>query len=778
MVKKAAVLELVLAALSYTPSEYALADSESSSTQLQEVLVTATRRESVAQKTPISLSVVSEKDIQERGLADFSELAQSVPGVSMRTSGPGQTEFEMRGMSSFGGNSPTVGFYLDDVAVNGPAFNANGKVVIDPNLYDLNRVEVLRGPQGTLYGSSSMGGTIKLVPNAPNPKGFEASAETIFGGTDGGGFNHGENAMVNIPFASGAAALRIVGSESHDSGWIDRIVIANGEFPLETNGNGVIDPTGTVRGNVLAAPVAADYKGVNDVDLTSVRASVLWNPTDRLSITPSVYYQGISQSHGLSFIDSDPGTNAFYQPFDFGESFLDRYDLYSAKVQYRFDTFDVTSITAKWYRESDTLQDGSESIQGGLGLPSFYVGKGGIGPVPGFETDSTQQMSEEIRLASTTDSKFQWLVGYFYSDFHSEYDLFESAPQTYGTNDIFTLIQPVKIIQQAGFGELSYQLTPALKATAGLRRYVYEGSVTTGESGEYVSPPQNYYAYARNQGVNPKFTLSYDVSKDLLLYTTVAKGFRPGGGNQPVPTTGPGGPACEADLQAVYNTTSYVPTPEGFGPDSVWSYEFGEKMSALGGRLTVNSAAYYENWSELQQFVPLPCGFSFQANAGDAHIYGAELEIDAALSEGLTLSANAGYTHAFIATTALPYAGIEDGSPMLDVPNWTSAESLAYRHGISDQLTFMARVDNEFVGARTNLCYAVCNLPSYDLTNVRTGILGERWSAVLFVKNVFNKRALLNDTVSVNITLPDYNRVVVNQPLTFGIDLTYQFGAR
>jgi len=167
--------------------------------QLEEITVTATKRTSTVQATAISLTAVSQEEIAERGITDFTSLAQSVPGVSMRTSGAGQTEFEMRGMTSGGGNSATVGFYLDDTPLSAPANAQNGKVVIDPNLYDLNRVEVLRGPQGTLYGSGSMGGTIKLVPNAPDARAFDASAETIFSGTKGGGFNHGENAMVNLP---------------------------------------------------------------------------------------------------------------------------------------------------------------------------------------------------------------------------------------------------------------------------------------------------------------------------------------------------------------------------------------------------------------------------------------------------------------------------------------------------------------------------------------------------------------------------------------------------
>src|SRR3984957_4839656 len=167
---------------------------------LEEIVVTAQKRESTVETTPISITALSGADLQDRGITDITGVVQSVPGVSMRSSGPGQTELEMRGMTSSGGNSSTVGFYLDDVPLSAPASAQNGKVVIDPNLYDLNRIEVLRGPQGTLYGAGSMGGTIKLVPNAPNIDEFETSAQAILGGMHGGkGLDSTLNGMVNLP---------------------------------------------------------------------------------------------------------------------------------------------------------------------------------------------------------------------------------------------------------------------------------------------------------------------------------------------------------------------------------------------------------------------------------------------------------------------------------------------------------------------------------------------------------------------------------------------------
>ncbi|HVW69454.1 MAG TPA: TonB-dependent receptor [Steroidobacteraceae bacterium] len=750
---------------------------------LEEVVVTATKRATTVQETPMSLTAITGEDIQERGLPDFAAIVQAVPGVSMRTSGPGQTEVEMRGMTSAGGNSSTVGFYLDDTPLTAPANAQNGKVVIDPNLYDLNRVEVLRGPQGTLYGSGSMGGTIKLVPNPPNPAGFDASAELTPSYTDGGGFNRGENAMINLPFGGGTAALRVVGSESHDSGWIDRIVIANGQFPLET-----VDAQGnlTKRGDVRAAPVAADYRNVNDAEREAVRASLLWKPLEQLSVAPSLLYQRIAQG-GLNQIDSDPGTDAHYQPFDTPESYSDRITIGSLNVQYDFSAFNVTSTTSRWVRKTSLHQDGSEEFQYAFSTPTaimpFYTAAGGLGataPTP-VENDSSSQTSEEIRLTSTGDTAFKWLVGFFYQRFEScycEQVLLPGGEALFGTQNAFTQEQTTHIDQTALFTELSYQLTRQLKATAGVRRYSYRSRVDTSVSGFVSATGSDAVASSsspeNNQGVNPKFDLSYAVDRNLLVYGTIAKGFRPGGGNQPIPTSGPLGDTCEANLQANHGTSSFVPAPNSFGPDTVWSYELGEKLRTFANRVTINSAIYFEKWNGTQQNVPLPCGYPYTANAGVAHIYGAEIELSALLLPGLTFNANGGYTHATFVVGSLE-AGILPGTRVQDIPEHTLSTALVYRHPLTGALSLATHLENDYVGRRTDVTYAVNDLPSYDLTNVRAGIESDHWTAMLFARNVFNERAILTNAFQINLNVPTFNRAVLTQPVTFGLDLSYRF---
>jgi iron complex outermembrane recepter protein len=752
------------------------------SDQLQEVIVTAQRRAENLQRTPISITAVTGQNIAERGVVDFDTLAQSLPGISEKSGGPGQTEFEMRGLSSQGGNSAVVGFYLDDVPLSAPGAQLNGRTVIDPDLYDLNRVEVLRGPQGTLYGSSSMGGTVKIITNPPDPKAFDVSEESIASDTSGGGFNYGENGMLNLPLGD-TAAMRIVASYLHNSGWIDRIVIAAPDFGLPTNNF-------TTRFNVLGAPVGQDFKGVNDEDLTSARISVLWHPTEGLEITPMFLFQRITQG-GLNQIDTVPGTNAHYQPFNYPESYDDRVDLASLNVKYQFDGFELSSTTAHYTREEFINEDPNEEIQWVLAAPPvnlplpFYPSEGGLGSFqnPGpTETDTTSQTSEEVRVASTGDSPLQWVAGYFYSDYGSDTNLIDSQPggaAIFGTANSLTQLQPMTILQNSVFGEASYKITPKLTATVGVRRYSFVSQLTNTQSGAFSvtgnDTTRTVHTEERDQGASPKVNFSYQATPDLLLYTTAAKGFRPGGGNIELPTVPGSAVNCESALMQAYNTNSYVPSPLTFNPDHLWSYELGEKSEWLEHRLSVNAATYFEQWDNVQQYLPLSCGFVVTANAGDAHIYGGELELNAVLTTGLVLSVNGSYIHGSFVSASFGPLSIASGNQLQNTPTWTSSESLSYRYPLTDDLTVLARVDNNYVGSHIDVTYGVNHIPSYDLTNVRIGVEATHWGAALFANNVANHRAVMEDVFQQYIQVPTFQRGLVSQPLTIGVDFTYHF---
>ena len=759
---------------------------------LAEIVVTAQKRSSTVQETPISITAVSGTDLQDRGIADVATLAAATPGVSLKSNGPGQTEIEMRGMTSSGGNSATVGFYLDDVPMTAPAGAQNGKVVIDPTLYDLNRVEVLRGPQGTLYGSGSMGGTVKLITNQPNLTQTQGSFESILSGTDGGGFNHNDNFMFNLPLINDQLALRIVGSEAHTSGWIDRVVL--NPFPLPTNG-------GATRGNVEAAPVESVRHGSNAEQMYGVRATLLWKPTEALAITPSVFYQRITQE-GPSAFDSVPGTLAHYQPFGVAEPYSDEIKVYSLTVNYNFAAFDLTSITSQWNRTSIQSQDGSENFNNPLsgveinapGTISYYL-PGGTGPVQGTETDPSKQFSQELRAASTGEGPFKWVGGLFYSHFQSVWNLYTAVENpsayvdlgTFGpatTAAIWNLTNPTTISQYAAFGEGTYALTSHLKATVGLRWYSYDysfydhfagwGSPQGGATPSVDSVSQDH------EGVNPKVNLAYEFDKDLMVYVTASKGYRPGGANQPLPTTGPLWAPGGVPLSVSPFKYPNGQWPKSYDPDTLWSYELGEKARFFDRRLTLDASIYYENWSNVQ-LLELPNDYLLNDNNGSARIYGGEVEARALLGAGFELSISGGYTHAKLSPGE--HYTITPADVLPDVPQYTGNASLTYERPLGGNYVFNARVENTFVDKRLDLTFPagfptgeLTPLPSYDLTNLRAGIrCACGWGVALFVNNVFNKQAYLENMTQLTLTNASFNRVITNQPLTAGVDLTYAF---
>jgi iron complex outermembrane recepter protein len=799
----------------------------SSGAALQEVVVTAEKRTSTVQDTPISITAISAADIAARGLTDFNSLAVSVPGIAMRTSGPGQTEFEMRGLNSSGGNTSMVGFYLDETPLSSPASAQVGKVVIDPNLYDLDHVEVLRGPQGTLYGSSSMGGTVKLVPSMPKLGEFDASGETVVSHTeDGGNMNTAVNGMLNIPMGS-SAALRVVGSSSYTSGWISRNVIQDGAVLADgPSYPGAAFPAVSRPANFYTAPLAVSYGGANDTTISGVRATLLWEPIENLSITPMIMYQRTEQG-GSNTVDvagtnyqnpSVPPVLAHYEIFDTPEPQLDRFTLGSLKIEYQFDSFSVTSATGNWNRHLLVSQDGTEENASALtpGAP-YDASAGGIGPTgpnpygPGVsERDYTSQFTEELRLTSKGNGPFKWLVGYFYQDLSSEWSMYSLNPEFTGNENIYVDFQPQTIIQNAFFGDFTYNFTSAFSANVGLRHYSYnldqsneEFGVFTVYGGAGLGNTKPYYTTASQSasGTDPKFNLSWKITPDALLYATVSKGFRLGGANQPIPVASPPSPPAnpvlvgnECGLQskllliplsACSSANGLLQAPATFASDSVWSYEIGEKADFLDRRLQLNTSVYYEQWRNPQLATNL-AGFGITVNGADAHIYGLETELEALLGAGFELSANVGYIHSSFQEDS-PITGYSEGMAIPDTPKWTTGIVLSNRQPLGNDLEGVGSLEFNYVGSRTTAPYGVTitllnvnesliNLPSYELLNLRYGVQTEHWSATAFVTNLANKIFLLDPQPQINLQTQAYTRYTINQPRTVGLDFTYRFG--
>jgi iron complex outermembrane recepter protein len=741
----------------------------------EEIVVTAEKRSSTIQDTPISISARSGEELQKEGITDLTGIIHEVPGLSVRTAGPGQTELEMRGLSSSGGAAPTVGFYLNDYPLSPPAAALVGKVVIDPDLFDLNRVEVLRGPQGTLYGSGSMGGTVKLITAGPVLNKFAATAQGIASGTEGGGGNWGSNAMLNVPLAQDVAALRLVFTDKYTDGFINRVVLS--PFPTPSN-PGPCGPgwPGCVRGNVTGQAPSQVVEHTNNEHLLGGRAEVVLYPTDRLQIEGLMMIQKITDG-GYSEFDSPPGSSqlAHYQPFNLAEPFADTFHLFGATINYDLGFAKLTSATAYYSRVETQSQDDSEALYSfyptfGLGIPARFD------PTLFNETDTTHQTSEEIRLTSSGEGPFQWIVGAFYARFESVFWEYSADPSiaSYSVGGaaqnplgiVYQAHNPYNLKQSALFGEDTYAFTDRLKLTTGVRLYRFQSTANEEVSGIATGTSNGSQALAHfsasNNGVNPKVTLSYETNHELTVYGTAARGYRPGGINQQIPAS-----LCSL-------------TAETYGPDSTWNFEVGEKAKLAGNRVIVNTDFYYIRWSQVQQTVNQPCGYPLTENVGRAASYGPEVEVSAYVTPELNAMLSGTYTHATL--TSVPGSvtasdpAITNGTPILNIPKYTAMASINYTTPISAGRKFSARLSDSYVGSQTDIAFTYENLAPYNLLAARFGLLGDKWSAFLFADNLTNKRAELGvNTSSFAFQAPSLVRVATNQPRTVGVDVTYRF---
>ncbi|HEX4585349.1 MAG TPA: TonB-dependent receptor [Burkholderiaceae bacterium] len=741
----------------------------------EEIVVTAEKRTSTIQDTPISVSARSGEELQQMGITDLAGVIREVPGISLRTSGPGQTELEMRGLSSSGGAAPTVGFYLNDYPLTPPAAALVGKVVIDPDLFDLNRVEVLRGPQGTLYGSGSMGGTVKLVTDSPTLNKSAATAQGLMSWTDGpsnGGFNFGGNAMLNVPLAEDVAAMRFVVTDKYTDGFIDRIVL--NPFPPPTN-PGPCGPgwPGCVRADVTGQKATEVFHRSNNERLQGGRAEVVAYPTERLQVEGLLMIQKI-EDNGYSEFDSPPGASymAHYQPFGLQEPFSDTFHLVGTTINYDFGFAKLTSATAYYSRTETQNQDDSEALYSFFplfGIPAQF------GPILFNETDATHQLSEEVRLTSTGDGAFQWIVGAFYARFESvfneysawqpiaQYSLGGAAANPAGI--IYQAHNPYRIKQSALFGEDTYAFTDQLKLTTGVRLYQFRSTADEQVSGIATGTGNGSQALANfsasNKGVNPKVTLSWEQEHRLTVYGTASRGFRPGGINQQIPAS-----LCTL-------------TAETYGPDNTWNFEVGEKAKLLDNRVTLNSDFYYILWKQVQQTVNQACGYPLTVNAGDAASYGPEVEVAARVTPELNATLSGTYTHATL--TSVPASvtqntGLTSGTNILNIPKYTMMASLNYTRQLSAGTKLTMRVTDSYVGSSTDIAFTYEQLQPYNLVGARIGLSGDKWSAYLFGDNLTNKHAELGvNTSSFAFQAPSLVRVATNQPRTIGVDLTYRF---
>jgi len=753
------------------PPPSAIPSRDPQRVELGEIEVTAQKYKSTVFDTPFSVSALSGDQLQAAGITNVEDVAREVPGLSMRSAGPGITEYEARGLSSSGGATGTVGFYIDEVPLSPPGVSGSGKFISDPNLYDIERVEVLRGPQGTLYGSGSMGGTIKVITNQPKLGEYEGSVQGTVSDTHHGGANGGGNFMLNVPLGD-VMALRLVVTDTYQSGWINRVVL--NPFPLGTYAQ---------RGNVLAAPVQSVAKDVNDESLYGGRLSLLYKPSDDLSVLLTGLVQRMNMG-GNDLVDSPPGSSylAHYQPFPVAEPVDDELRVFSLTLNARLPFADLTSVTSYYGRDFKQTQDISEANYLILGGP-------GVSPLPFVpwaisESDPARQVTQEIRLSRDT-GRLHWVAGGFYENLTTSWNELQkntNAEPAAPNGIAFASDNPYGIKQAALFVDGSYKITDQWTFSTGLRWYDYQTHVDVSEWGYYSSnptpPATPLVTTASNHGFNPRFNLSYQPNDNLNTYVTAAKGFRLGGANVALPPP---------------NVSPYCPAgvPQSFGPDTVWNYELGEKSKLLDNRLSINGDFYYLKWNNVQQIILLQCGFDYTGNAGTARSFGPELEVVARVTDSWTVSASGSYTDAKLTHPTYAYSSslygtngqyyCPGGNPcsiqLPNIPHATGALAVKYAADVAAGYRLTALLDDTITGSALDEAYYYgIHLPSYSIANARMTIDHDRWSASLFADNLADKIALItSNNTSFSLNIPALVRYSVNQPRTVGIQVNYKF---
>jgi iron complex outermembrane receptor protein len=790
----ALMLSTALVALAGTASAQApTAPPANDAFVLEEIIVTARKRDETLQSVPFSINALSGNQMRERGAENIEDVARNIAGLTIQNLGPGQSQVAIRGISSGQivrdqpGVKEQVGVYLDESVISLSLFTP------DIDLYDLERVEVLRGPQGTLYGSGSMSGTIRYITAKPSVDGVEGSGEVGIETIESGGTGYSVKGMVNVP-ASDKVALRVVGYHTDYAGFID-----------------AVQPDGSID------------KDVNDGTRTGARASVLLRPTEMISITPRIIYQeiktdGFNREDEFNILANEltPTTDArrlyifddLQQFRQLEERFEDEFLLTDLTVQWDLENISLTSITS--YTERDILvrRDASQLTGSITGQPGGLARGPNVYRIstPLADTTDVTVFTQEGRIASAGSGRFQWVAGAFYSEIEREYGQRLDVPgftaltgvTTAGplapTDVLYFSAIPYDFKQLAVFGEGSYDLTDALTVTAGLRWFDFEEDRVLNFDGIFASRTIGVPGNTSSDGLSPRVILAYDVNEDVQLNAQVAKGFRLGGINDPLNL-----PLCSTQDRTTFGGR------ENFDDETVWNYEGGAKVTFGGGRGRLNVAGFYSDISNLQVTLDAgTCSSRIIFNA-DARSMGAEAEFSYQLTD--TFSVNLGgsivdseFTETVTSTsgtTTRVVGGIEDGNRLPTVPKFQFSASGSYEREITPDLLgflvatyqhvgsrFTQAVDQDAtsvgtftrigIGTQPATAYSFDpKLPAYDLVNLRLGIRADSWEAAAYVNNLFDEKAYL----SLDRERGFRARVArqVNKPRTFGLNLTTRF---
>jgi iron complex outermembrane recepter protein len=622
------------------------------SDELPEIVVTAQKREQPAQNIAISVSAITGDEIDRLGDRDFHDVLLSIPGVSYSGEESGLSRYSIRGISTAASN-PTVGIYLNDVSLVTLSTNWTGAV--DPMLVDLERVEVLKGPQGTLYGGSAMGGAIKYVTRQPVLDQFSITAAGDVASVDHGGISYNGESFINLPLIDNTLAVRLGGAYRFDAGYVDNI--PEGQVQVWTRSATL--PPAAFEPVTYSSQSEFERQDYNDRSTTAGRISAEYRLDESLTVLPIVMIQRSDQANPDEFFTNLPefeNTNRFNQPT------RDDLNVYSLEVTERFTGISLTALSG--YVERTIGLDRDFSLYIGSLFPALLANNS-----YNESTTTTRTWSQEVRLASArSQSQWKWTLGAYYSRQRDAFNqLIDSvgAGTFFGTGTDMTYSGNLRTgtSQEALFGDLTYTMSSRWDMNIGLRWFDIRQTIN-GVSNGVLNGGLSEVDDKRSTdvGVTPRYALTYRPIDAHLLYASVSRGFRPGGPNQFDITSS----LCEPSLQQL----GLNRVPATYHPDSLWTYELGSKNELSDKRTVINAAIYYTDWKKIQQQVTLAsCGFPFIGNVGAATVRGSELSAESAIGALFTLGGGVSYTATRITETGVGLPA-QVGQELLDTPRW------------------------------------------------------------------------------------------------------------
>ncbi|MBA2921006.1 MULTISPECIES: TonB-dependent receptor [Sphingomonas] len=702
--------------------------AENASHAGNEIVVTARKREERLIDIPQSVTAVTAEDLARLDATQFRDFANTVPALSYTSEGAGKTQVSLRGVTAGIDIGPTVGIYVDDVPYgSSSAFSNASGLALDVGLFDLDRVEVLRGPQGTLYGASTMGGLIKYVTARPDLTRMEGTAQAGLSTTNEGGTGYNLAGAISLPVAQGQAALRTSGFYTHDGGFID-------------------DPT-------------AGREDIDRSDIYGGRLDLLIQPAESLSLRLTGFLQNIDRD-GNPAADFDlsgaPVDGSLDQRRLFTEPFRNRFRLVSGTIDYDFGPASLTSITSYQSTKTRFRQDASAvyvpALAGfGLVLGSVAIDQG----------RSTDKFTQEVRLASTGERRLEWLLGGFYTHERSgntqQTTQLDPAGQPFPLN-LATLSIPSTYEEYAGFGNLTFRLTDRFDISGGLRYAANRQRFEQIGSGLLVgSVPETR---TTDEVATYLLNARYKFSDDATAYLRYATGYRPGGPNFVVNDPATGLPLAE----------------DTFRSDSLESYEAGFRAQTADRAFAIDLAAYHIDWKDIQ-VTTVAGGVSVIANAGRAAVDGGELTLTVRPMTGFTASGAFAYQDARLTEDA-PLLGARDGDRLPNVPRFTAALNLDYRlseEGLQPRLGATLRhVSARKAAFDGNAQLPQYRLPAYTSVDLRAGASLGKVDLQLFVRNLFDERGQIS-AFTVLSSLGGPAQVTMLQPRTIGLSATTRF---